>query len=116
MFTESELERIVSARIEHDEVLGTQKGGGDHIGHKSYAIDKIGTPEQVRNGWEVTYSYTIIVETEFTIYPDNPPHEYRYEKTITLDDAANVTSESEKKCIGSAFDDEISNWVDTLED
>lgn len=75
MFTESELEKIVSARIEQDEALGIQKGGGDHIGHKSYASDKIGTPEQVHNRWEITSSYTIIVETEFTIYPDNPPHE-----------------------------------------
>ena len=68
MFTEPELEKIVSARIEQDEVLGTQKGGGDHSGHKSYAINKIGTPEQVHRGWDVTYSYTITVETEFTIY------------------------------------------------
>jgi hypothetical protein len=115
MFTQEEFEKIVTSQIEHDEELGTLSGGSDHIGYKSYGIEEILPPRQVGKGWEVTYRYVTITETEFTIYPDNPPYENSYEKTILLDKAGNVIKESEIKFLGSLQADDISDWIDTME-
>ena len=115
MFTDLKLEELVTLQIEKEETLGVQKGSSDHIGHKSYTINEIGSSKQVDDGWEIPYIYTITVENEFTIYPDNPPHEYRYEKTIIVDDSGNVIRESEKKNLGSPFDNEIETWVSDSE-
>ena len=115
MFTEKELEKIVTTQIEQDEELGTLSGGSDHIGHKSYGIEEITPPKQVEKGWEVTYRYVTVTETEFTIYPENPPYENSYEKTILLSNSGNVVEESEIKFLGSSQADDISEWIDTLE-
>ena len=107
MFTEQEIEEIVSTCINGDEDLGHQSGAGDHIGHISYVIEKIDT-EKEGEYVVIVYQYTIIVETEFTIYPDNPPYEYLYEKTIKVDKDKNVIEASEKKGLkGPELDWEI---------
>lgn len=35
---------------------------------------------------EIRYRYKVIVETEFTIYPDNPPMEILKESKIVIDE------------------------------
>ena len=40
--------------------------------------------------WEIPYSYTVFVETEFTYYPDNPPHEYTREGVARVDDEGRI--------------------------
>ncbi|MHA2497892.1 MAG: hypothetical protein ACXAEI_20670 [Candidatus Hodarchaeales archaeon] len=101
MFSDSQLHNIIEAKIAQDEELGDQVGGSGHLGNVSYELTEINIPKKVQTdrgtGWEITYSYTIIVVTEFTIYPDNPPHEQKYRKTIVIDDKGRILRESPKE-------------------
>lgn len=115
MIIEPKIGQIVTSKIKRDEKLGSLTGSSGHLGHKSYVIDEISPLKQVNRGWEIKYKYTIIIETEFTIYPDNPPHEYRYEKTIVVDEIGNIIDESEKVHLGSTSDEQISEWINTLD-
>jgi hypothetical protein len=94
MFTGERLREIVVAHIERNERLGYQAGGSGHLGYVSFEVDKIGEPTRIGSGegevWEVAYSYTLFVETEFTYYPDNPPHEYRKSATVLIDHYGNI--------------------------
>jgi len=105
MFEEAELEEIVKRIIARDEDLGDQVGSSGHLGNISFDINEIGTPEKVRSssgeGWEIIYTYTIVVVTEFTIYPDNPPHETTYRKKIIIDENGELLNESQKEFIDS---------------
>ncbi len=107
MITESKLKDIVKAKITQDEDLGDQVGGSRHLGYVSYVIDSIHKPERVQTDvcdeWKISYDYTLIVETEFTYYPDNPPREYKYRKTIIIDDNGKIISESPKEATNSPF-------------
>ncbi len=97
----SKIEKIVTRVITHDEKLGNRVGGSGHSGHTSFVINTLGNPIKRqfkgRNEWEITYDYTITIETEFTYYPDNPPKEYRYKKTILIDQDGHILKEFSKK-------------------
>ena len=101
MFPEFKLREIIEAKICKDEDLGDQVGGSGHLGHVSYEIDSISKPERVQTdtsvGWKVSYAYSLVVVTEFTYYPDNPPREYRYRKTVIIDDKGKVIREFSRK-------------------
>ncbi len=103
MFTESELRNIIRAKISYDENFGEQVGGSGHLGHVSYEIDSINRPERVHTntgeGWRITYYYILIVETEFTYYPDNPPYEYKYRKTVIVNDKGQIITELPKEVV-----------------
>ena len=94
MFTESEVRNIIQTKTRQDENIGEQVGGSGHSGYVSYEIVNINKPERVqtgtRDGWRITYVYILIVETEFTYYPDNPPYEYKYRKTVIIDDKGQI--------------------------
>ncbi|HUY01354.1 MAG TPA: hypothetical protein VMV49_17465 [Candidatus Deferrimicrobium sp.] len=101
MLSESALREIVKAKIAQDEQLGQQVGGSGHLGFVSYEIKRISKPKKIKTdefeGWEITYDYTTIVETEFTMYPDNPPDKYKYRKRIILNDNGIIIREFERK-------------------
>jgi hypothetical protein len=103
MFSEKEVREIIKGKIKQDEVLGEGVGGSGHLGYKSFKINHISKPEKIHTSNEqlrrITYEYTIYVETEFTYYPDNPPHEYKYRKTIFLDEGGNILKESPKESL-----------------
>ena len=105
MFTEKEIREIIKGKIDQDEELGESVGGSGHLGYKSYKINHMSKPEKIQSNNEehvrITYEYTIYVETEFTYYPDNPPHEYKYRKTIFLDKGGNIVKESRKESVWS---------------
>jgi hypothetical protein len=91
VFTGEELRKIVDSHIRGRERLGEQAGGSGHLGYVSYALGEIGIPVRGEGGvWEIPYSYTVFVETEFTYYPDNPPHEYRREAVARVDDEGGI--------------------------
>jgi len=91
VFTGEELRKIVDSHIRGRERLGEQAGGSGHLGYVSYALGEIGEPVRGEGGvWEIPYSYTVLVETEFTYYPDNPPHEYRREGVARVDDEGRI--------------------------
>ncbi|MFW9906174.1 MAG: hypothetical protein ACFFFH_17780 [Candidatus Thorarchaeota archaeon] len=108
MYSEKDIRKVVKSTIERDENLGEHVGGSGHLGYKSYKIDHISKPEKIQTFNEelikVTYEYTIYVETEFTYYPDNPPHEYKSRKTIFLDKRGSII----KKPLNEALWDDSS--------
>ena len=85
-----EIEQIVRKQIESVEKLGDRAGGSGHMGHVSYRLDKIVTRTLEDGNTEVTYDYTLMVETEFTYYPDNPPYETPVSGNIILDSNGNL--------------------------
>jgi hypothetical protein len=85
MYTEKEIEKRVRQQIESEEKLGEQAGGSGHLSYVSYRIDQITTKKLTGGKLEITYKYTLIVESEFTYLPDNPPYEYPYTKTMVID-------------------------------
>ena len=101
MLSEEKVRKIVEANIKQNEDLGDRVGGSGHLGYISYQINEISKPKKItvdkQSGWEITYTYTLFVETEFTYYPDNPPYEYRYEKTIVVDDKGHILKEMPKE-------------------
>ncbi|MHA1684423.1 MAG: hypothetical protein ACTSUE_26030 [Promethearchaeota archaeon] len=91
MIEKGTLNQIACNFIEKMEALGGSAGGSGHAGYKSYMLDGVTMLEERYVG-EITVflieiSYTIFVETEFTYYPDNPPHEYKYKKHILIDES-----------------------------
>ena len=81
MISENQIKDIVKQRIESDEKLGDQAGGSGHLGNVSYRVDSIESREIEGGKLEIIYKYTLITETEFTYYPDNPPYESAHENT-----------------------------------
>ena len=79
MLTKEQIKEAVIGQIEKYEKLGEQAGGSGHLSDVNFIIDEILDPVETEEGWEVEYKYTIVVTTEFTIEPDNPP--YRYPKS-----------------------------------
>lgn len=75
MLTEKKIREIVESQIRQDNELGERAGGSGHLSYVSYRIDEI-IPRDLQDGrTEIAYTYTLIIETEFTYYPDNPPYE-----------------------------------------
>lgn len=64
--------------------LGEQGGGSGHKGYVSFRVDDYEVHDIEDNKTEVSFKYTLITETEFTYYPDNPPYEDRYESKIII--------------------------------
>ena len=85
MFKKQEILELIKQKINTDHNLGDKTGGSGHKGFVDYRIDDFETRELSSNCIEITFSYRIFVETEFTYYPDNPPMEYPYVKKIVVD-------------------------------
>ena len=85
MITKEKLEKVIAEKIESEEQLGEQSGGSGHLGYVDFIIDRIDEPVPTEKGYSVTYSYTLIVTTEFTYEPDNPPYRYPVTKTLVID-------------------------------
>lgn len=103
-FDRDEIRNIVWKQIEKDESLGEQVGGSGHLGHVDCIIDGVDEPRKVPEGWEITYRYTVSVTTEFTIYPDNPPRENGYEKTIVVDERGDLIKKLRSEIISSNWE------------
>ena len=85
MITPEELEKIIRQKIESEEKLGEQSGGSGHMGYVDYDIEKIDEPVLTDEGYSVNYAYTLIITTEFTYEPDNPPYRVPVSKTLLID-------------------------------
>lgn len=96
MFTEKEILEIIKQKIEIDENLSQQSGGSGHLGFVSYKImdyqKRLIQPDQL----EISYHYCIVVETEFTYYPDNPPMEYHFKNVIMVNKDKEILSENKQ--------------------
>ena len=76
MLTKEQIETAVHNQIVKDEELGDQAGGSGHMSYVGYSLEEVSEPLDKDGDWEVEYRYTVIVTTEFTIEPDNPPYKY----------------------------------------
>ena len=85
MLTKEQIEEAVIRQIEKYEKLGEQAGGSGHLSNVDFIIDEIGDPVETGEGWEVEYKYTIVVTTEFTYEPDNPPYRYPKSGKVVID-------------------------------
>jgi hypothetical protein len=101
LFNNDEIRKIVWKQIEKDVSPGEHVGGSGHLGHVDCKIDGVDEPRKVSEGWEITYRYTVSVTTEFTIYPDNPPWENGYEKTIVVDEKGDFINVRRAEIISS---------------
>lgn len=104
LFDKDEISKIVWKQIEKDVSPGEHVGGSGHLSDVSCRIDGIGEPRKVPEGWEITYRYTVSVTTEFTIYPDNPPRENGYEKTLVVDEKGDVVKVKKTEIISSSWE------------
>ena len=84
MISREELEKILRRIIESEEKLGTQSGGSGHLGYVDYMLEEFGDPVLTGDQYSVTYKYTLIVTTEFTYEPDNPPYRTPVTKTALI--------------------------------
>ena len=85
------IEQLVNQQISKTETLGSRSGGSGHMGHTSYRIDEIKTKQLEGDKTKISFTYTLIVETEFTYYPDNPPYESSYSGVIVVDKQGNIS-------------------------
>lgn len=103
--TKEEIEKIVKSYIESVEKLSDQTGGSGHMGYVGYELVKFNSEYLQNKLQKITFTYKIFVETEFTYYPDNPPHETEYEKEIVIDDKSNIISEKTISAKTAQIDD-----------
>ena len=83
MLSKEEIEKLICGKIEREEKLGNQAGGSGHLSFVEYDIDWIGKPVKTEEGFVIDYRYTLVITTEFTVEPDNPPYTYpKYGKII----------------------------------
>ncbi|NQU88779.1 MAG: hypothetical protein HQ541_23800 [Mariniphaga sp.] len=75
---------IVKTKIETDHKIGNQSGRSGHMSYVSYILHDLKIHTAKNENKQITYWYTIYVETEFTYEPDNPPYKYNYCKMFTL--------------------------------
>ena len=87
---EDKIEQAIKQYIESTHKLGDQAGGSGHMSNVSYNIDEFNFKEQADGNIELMFKYTLITETEFTYYPDNPPYEDHYEKQLLLNRELNI--------------------------
>ncbi len=101
MFSVVEVEDIVKNFIRTQEDIGKRSGGSGHSGYINFSLEMVSEPRQItfegEKCWEIEFVYILVVETEFTYYPDNPPSEYSYQQTITITDDKKIVHTSEKE-------------------
>ena len=85
------------------ENIGEKAGGSGHLSSTDYTIDEIAEPEKLAEYYNIKYQYTISITTEFTIYPDNPPHEYSREVVILINDKGELIKEISSRSISDNF-------------
>lgn len=98
MFTEEEIIQILNDKIIEDEKLGQKAGGSGHSGFVYFDILSHEACPLPGNLWQINYQYKLIVETEFTYYPDNPPMEYSREKSIVINVDKRIIGKPKPNC------------------
>jgi hypothetical protein len=112
IFTEEHIQRALQHRLDRIENAGEHAGGSGNLGEISVKITKIEPAESVAPlRWRVAFEYTVFVVSEFTSYPDNPPHESHYRSAVLFDETGEIAGEEPKEAVeGPNLDN--SNFVD----
>ena len=85
MSQKHQIENIIKRYIKSNHKTGDRAGGSGHMGHVSFTTDEFNFKKLDNGNTEVKFKYTIVTDTEFTYYPDNPPGEEHYESNFLLD-------------------------------
>ncbi len=96
MLSKEDLRQIVKQKIESDEKLGEHASKSGHLAYISYTVNDINVKKLCEEKTEIRYRYTLFVETEFTVYPDNPPMECSKTKVIVIDKGKNIIETTDK--------------------
>ena len=100
------VESVVRWHLSSAESLGDQVGASGHLGNKKLIALKLREINETAEGFLVNFDYTIQTETEFTIYPDNPPPEINKKGTLVITESIlakyelDLTNKTIKKEIG----------------
>lgn len=96
MIEEENLKEKLTNYISELEKIGENRGGSGHLGYKSLEIKNISEMKENKQIYEelfvILVEYRIIIETEFTYYPDNPPYEYEKHLKIYIDNNGDIKS------------------------
>ena len=79
------VEASIRRYIDSNHELGDRAGGSGHMAYVSYNLDGFNFKQREDGNIEVSFKYTLVTETEFTSYPDNPPFEDELESRVFLD-------------------------------
>lgn len=99
MLNQNLLSKLAEYIIAKEEKSGTHPGGSGHLADVGVSAECIMQEEPDKDTTKVTIIYKKTVVSEFTIYPDNPPYESLYRKTVTTDNRGNIISETEKEYV-----------------
>lgn len=103
MLDKEKILEIVSSKISKDENIGEHAGGSGHLSSIGFTLDEVSEAEKTADNYKLSYKYTISVTTEFTIYPDNPPHEYSREVVILVNEKGEIIKEISSRSINDNF-------------
>lgn len=98
---------IIRNWLETDECAEAKAGGSGHLSDIGIYIEKLVTKLDKNQMIFVEVEYKVIVDSEFTYYPDNPPKGYKYYKSFLINELGDILSETDKKYLGGSFDDEF---------
>ena len=94
------IKEIIQNLIDNIENVGEHIGGSGHLGNISTKIIQISPPIAIEEGkWQISYKYAVFLVTEFTYYPDNPPHESHYAQAIIVDNFGKIININPKETI-----------------
>ena len=109
------IEEIVRWHLNSVEKLGDRIGGSGHLGTTSLSGIVIKESQDTVNGCLIRFDYSIQTESEFTIYPDNPPPEifksgtlFITEHLITKYESGKRDSERQREADDKKFLDSLS--------
>ena len=101
MLSEDKIKAILLEFLKKQEGTGTQTGGSGHLSDIGVFIDKLVISDQTEEV-EVSVEFIVLIETEFTYYPDNPPKEYKYIQNFKIKMDGKINSYSDKEFIGGS--------------
>lgn len=91
------IELLVRWHLSETESLGNLVGGGGHLGYRSLSQLIIKDITESGEGYGVSFDYSIQTDSEFTIFPDNPPPEVHKSGSIHITEQLIARYESSKK-------------------
>ncbi len=101
---------VVKAHLARTGNAGDGVGSGGHLGFVALSINTISDPKNTGDGWQVTFDYTITIETEFTTYPDNPPMQQRRSGELLITDELVAAHLAQSKEETRRKNDEDGSW------